>query len=61
MFFQLKFVNKIEIKTNLYLGDCKEQLSLLPGNSVDLIVTPPPYADQRKNAYGGILTDKYVE
>ena len=44
----------------IYLGDCKEELNCLPDNSVDLIVTSPPYADQRKNTYGGISVDKYV-
>jgi len=52
---------KMEIMTDLYLGDSKEQLMLLPDNSVDLIVTSPPYADQRKSTYGGIHPDKYVE
>lgn len=30
-------------------------------DSVDLIVTSPPYADQRKNTYGGIHPDDYVK
>lgn len=51
----------MEIKTDLYLGDSKEQLKFLPDNSVDLIVTSPPYADQRKSTYGGIHPDNYVE
>jgi len=51
----------MEIRTDLYLGDCKEKLELLEENSVDLIVTSPPYADQRKDTYGGIHHDKYVE
>jgi len=51
----------MEIKTNLLLGDCKDMLKSLPDNSVDLIVTSPPYADQRKTTYGGIHPDKYVE
>ncbi len=51
----------MEITTELYLGDSREQLKLLKNNSVDLIVTSPPYADQRKNTYGGIHPDKYVE
>lgn len=51
----------MEIRTDLYLGDSKEQLKKIPDNSVDLIVTSPPYADQRKNTYGGIHPDKYVE
>ena len=51
----------MEIFTDIYLGDSKEKLKLLPDNSVDLIVTSPPYADQRKSTYGGIHPDKYVE
>lgn len=51
------------MKTSIYLhlGDCKEILTTIPDNSVDLIFTSPPYADQRKNTYGGIAPDKYVE
>ncbi|GMV78517.1 MAG: hypothetical protein AMXMBFR79_16480 [Chitinophagaceae bacterium] len=60
-FAKLIRIKKMELTTDFYLGDCKEQLKLLPDNSVDLIVTSPPYADQRKNTYGGIHTDKYVE
>ncbi len=51
----------MEITTDLYLGDSKKELKKLPDNSVDLIVTSPPYADQRKSTYGGIHADKYVE
>lgn len=52
---------EMEITTDIYLGDSKEQLKLLPENSVDLVVTSPPYADQRRNTYGGIHPDDYVE
>lgn len=51
----------MQIKTDLILGDCKEILKTLPENSVDLIFTSPPYADQRKSTYGGIHPDKYVD
>lgn len=51
----------MEIRTDLYLGDSKDMLKKLPDNSVDLIVTSPPYADQRKKTYGGVHPDKYVE
>jgi site-specific DNA-methyltransferase (adenine-specific) len=51
----------IEINTDLYLGDSAEELKNLPDNSVDLIVTSPPYADQRKGTYGGIRSNEYVE
>lgn len=50
----------MELKSNLYLGDCLEVLKELPDNCVDLIFTSPPYADQRKNTYGGVHTDDYV-
>ena len=45
----------------LFLGDAKETLAELKSNSVDLIFTSPPYADSRKNTYGGIHPNKYVE
>jgi site-specific DNA-methyltransferase (adenine-specific)/site-specific DNA-methyltransferase (cytosine-N4-specific) len=51
----------MNVTTNILLGDCKDVLTELPDNSVDLIFTSPPYADQRKNTYGGIVPDKYVE
>ncbi|MDR1009011.1 MAG: site-specific DNA-methyltransferase [Rickettsiales bacterium] len=46
---------------DIYSGDCLEVLKRLPTDSVDLIVTSPPYADQRKNTYGGISPNKYVD
>lgn len=45
----------------LYLGDCRDELKKLGDDSVDLIVTSPPYADSRKNTYGGIHPDEYVD
>lgn len=41
--------------------DCLTALKILQSDSIDLIVTSPPYADQRKNTYGGVSADKYVE
>ena len=51
----------MEIKHDLYFGDCEDVLKEIPDNSVDLIFTSPPYADQRKKTYGGIHPDDYVE
>ena len=48
------------ITTNILSGDCLEKLKEFPNSSVDLIITSPPYADQRKNTYGGIKPEKYV-
>jgi site-specific DNA-methyltransferase (adenine-specific)/site-specific DNA-methyltransferase (cytosine-N4-specific) len=49
-----------EIDTNLILGDCGEVLKTFLDNSIDLIITSPPYADRRKNTYGGIKPEDYV-
>ena len=46
---------------DIYRDDSAERLKKIPDNSVDLIVTSPPYADQRKKTYGGIHPDRYVE
>jgi site-specific DNA-methyltransferase (adenine-specific)/site-specific DNA-methyltransferase (cytosine-N4-specific) len=51
----------MQIMTNLFLGDAKDELRQLSENSIDLIITSPPYADQRKNTYGGIAPDEYVK
>ena len=42
-------------------GDAQEVLTGFPEAVFDLVVTSPPYADQRANVYGGIHPDKYVE
>jgi site-specific DNA-methyltransferase (adenine-specific)/site-specific DNA-methyltransferase (cytosine-N4-specific) len=51
----------IDPLVRIWLGDSLEVMKTLPANSVDLIFTSPPYADQRKNTYGGIHPDNYVE
>ncbi len=42
-------------------GDCRDVLPTIADESVDLIITSPPYADSRKSTYGGIHPDQYVE
>lgn len=42
------------------VGDCLEILKPFHDNCIDLIVTSPPYADARKNTYGGIPPDEFV-
>lgn len=53
--------NKVDV---IYQGENKDYLNnviLLPNNSIDLIVTSPPYADRRNSTYGGIHPNKYVD
>ncbi len=45
----------------ILLGDCLDVLRAIPPQSVDLIFTSPPYADQRETVYGGVHPDRYVE
>jgi DNA modification methylase len=44
----------------IIMGDCQAVLPTIPAQSVDLIVTSPPYADSRKKTYGGVHPDDYV-
>ena len=53
--------SKEMVKTKVILGDCLAVLEKMPNDHVDLIVTSPPYADQRKHTYGGIGADEYVK
>jgi site-specific DNA-methyltransferase (adenine-specific) len=50
-----------EWQDRIVQGDCLAVLPQIPSDSVDLIVTSPPYADSRKNTYGGIHPDQYVD
>jgi DNA modification methylase len=45
----------------VHQGDCAQVLRGFGDASVDLIVTSPPYADQRAATYGGVHPDAYVE
>ena len=56
----LNRINVLPLDT-IICGDCEEILGTFPDNCIDLIVTSPPYADQRKKTYGGIHPDRYVD
>ena len=42
-------------------GDCRHELANVDDDSVDLIVTSPPYANQRAATYGGVKPADYVD
>lgn len=50
-----------EIEARIIQGDCQEVLPTLAPDSIDLVVTSPPYADSRTSTYGGVSPDHYVE
>jgi site-specific DNA-methyltransferase (adenine-specific) len=49
------------LHTEIIHGDCSKELRKLGDNSVNLIITSPPYADSRIKTYGGIKPDDYAE
>jgi len=44
-----------------YLGDALKLSKSIPDNSVNLIVTSPPFALNKKKPYGNVSSDKYVD
>jgi DNA modification methylase len=43
-----------------WLGDARHLLKLIPDNSVDLIVTSPPYPLIKQKHYGNEVAEKYI-
>ena len=54
-------MNKSTPENKIFCGDCEKILNDFPTNSIDLIMTSPPYSDSRKNTYGGIHPAKYID
>lgn len=44
-----------------YIGDSRELLEELPDDSVNLVVTSPPFALQRKKEYGNLDEHDYID
>lgn len=49
------------IEYKIEQGDCLHVLEGYRDDFFDLIVTSPPYADSRKNTYGGVKDENYVQ
>ena len=45
---------------SIIVGDCLDALKRTCPDSVDLIMTSPPYAEKRRSSYGGVPADGYV-
>lgn len=50
-----------QLTKGIRYGDCLNVMAGFPDESVDLIVTSPPYADARRHTYGGIAPEEYVD
>ncbi len=44
-----------------YLGDSQELIKFIEDNSINLIITSPPFALTRKKEYGNESAEKYIE
>lgn len=44
-----------------YCGDSLELMRDIPDNSVDLVITSPPFALRRKKSYGNVSAEKYAD
>ena len=49
------------IVSQVVCGDCADKLADIPDETIDLIVTSPPYANRRAKTYGGVKPDEYVD
>ncbi len=44
-----------------YCADCLEVLETVPRNSIDLVITSPPFALRRKKSYGNVSAECYCD
>jgi site-specific DNA-methyltransferase (cytosine-N4-specific) len=44
-----------------YVGDSLELMKMIPDESVNLVITSPPFALRRKKQYGNVSHEKYIE
>jgi len=51
----------MKLRAEILQGDCLEVLRNASDDSIDLIITSPPYADRRAHTYGGVKPELYVE
>ena len=50
----------MELNLNTVINaDCIDFMKTLPNNSIDVVITSPPYAEQRVSTYGGISVDEF--
>jgi len=54
----LRLSNGLELVNKLIVGDCYEVLPTIEDESIDLILTSPPYAEARSKAYQSIVRIK---
>jgi len=56
--FPKKIKNIDQIKNNIYLTDCLQSIKLIPDDSIDLILTDPPYNNRKDFGSGTVNLSK---
>ena len=51
----------MKLENRIFNADCLDALTKIPDNSINVIITSPPYAQQRKKSYDSIPESEYVE
>ena len=51
----------MKLENKIFNADCLDALPKIPDNSVNLIITSPPYAEKRKKSYDSIPESQYVK
>ena len=54
------YMTKLKIN-KIYNGDALYWLKRFPSDSINLIVTSPPYSNKRMRSYGGVNPEDYVD
>lgn len=45
---------------DVILADCLDYMKTIPDDSIDIVFTSPPYANQRNKTYGGVDDKEYI-
>ena len=48
-------------KGSAFIGDSRELLAELPDDSINLVITSPPFALQRQKEYGNLEQHEYID
>jgi site-specific DNA-methyltransferase (cytosine-N4-specific) len=44
-----------------YCADCSQLMQTIPDESIDLVITSPPFALRRKKSYGNVSAEEYLD
>jgi site-specific DNA-methyltransferase (adenine-specific) len=60
LFYETKRTPPTELTPGLFFGDCRQILTTLPDNSIDLLLTDPPYGLNYQSEHKILLQDRLL-